>query len=205
MDLQYEEGEILTQKNDKLEGIDSESSLRSLSDTNRDERVHKTIKDELSSFSYVCPIFNFIGHCTQDQCKKRHILIQDGLDQLISENLPLLNVLVSNGEKVRVPYQKILNKEIQISRHQIIKPKVVTNYSFGLCEKNKRTLIHKLRKDIDKMQNKLKIINYLKKWAMHKYVDESDFVELYYSLNPSQQIHFMNIFRVLELQPPSFQ
>ncbi|CAD8046431.1 unnamed protein product [Paramecium sonneborni] len=203
MDLQYEEGEIL--KNDKLEGVDSESSLRSISDTIRDERVHKSIKDELSSSSYVCPIFNFIGYCTQDECKKRHIFIQDGVDQLISENQPLLDILVRNGDKVRVPYQKILNKEIHTIRHQIIKPKVVTNYTLGLCEKNKKALTNKLRKDIDKMQNKLKLINYLKKWTLHNFVDESDFVELYYSLNPTQQIHFMNIFRVLELQPPLFQ
>lgn len=76
---------------------------------------------------------------------------------------------------------------------------MITNYTLGFCEKNKSTLIRKLRKDIDKMQNKLKIINYLKKWATHKLVDESEFAELYCSLNPTQQIHFMNIFRVLEL------
>ncbi|CAK78587.1 unnamed protein product (macronuclear) [Paramecium tetraurelia] len=205
MDLQYEEGEIFAQKSDKLEGVDSESSLRSLSDTNREERVHKTIKDELSSVSYVCPIFNFIGRCTQVECKKRHMFIQDGLDELITEYQTLLDVLVRNGEKVRVPYENVLKNESKTTRHQILKPKVISNYTQGFCEKNKRTLIQKLRKDIDKMQSKLKIINYLKKWTQHKFVDESDFTELYYSLNPTQQIHFMNIFRVLELQPPSFQ
>ncbi|CAD8043939.1 unnamed protein product [Paramecium primaurelia] len=137
MDLQFEEGEIFAQKSDKLEGIDSESSLRSLSDTNRDERVHKTIKDELSSFSYVCPIFNFIGRCTQVECKKRHIFLQDGFDQLITEYQPLLDILIRSGEKVRVPYEKVLNQESHTSRHQIIKPKVITNYTLGFCEKNK--------------------------------------------------------------------
>ncbi|CAD8135660.1 unnamed protein product [Paramecium octaurelia] len=182
MDLQYEEGEIFAQKSDKLEGVDSESSLRSLSDTNREERVHKTIKDELSSVSYVCPIFNFIGHCTQVECKKRHIFIQDGLDELITEYQTLLDVLVRNGEKVRVPYENVLKKESNPSRHQILKPKVISNYTLGFCEKNKRTLIQKLRKDIDKMQSKLKIINYLKKWTQNKFVDESDFTEFKYIL-----------------------
>jgi len=60
---------------------------------------------------------------------------------------------------------------------------VITNYTLGLCEKKKRILIDKLTKDIDNLQKKLKIINYLKKWAMHKLIDESDFVELYCSLN----------------------
>ncbi|CAD8142517.1 unnamed protein product [Paramecium octaurelia] len=166
MDLQYEEGEILTQKGEKLEGVDSESSLRSLSDTNREERVRKTLKDELNTCSYACPLFNFLGHCTQVECKKRHIFIQDGFDQLINENQPLLDVLVRNGEKLRVPYQKGLSKESHTERHQIIKPWVITNYTLGFCEKNKRALIHKLKKDIDRMQNKLKIINQLKKWAM---------------------------------------
>ena len=66
-----------------------------------------------------------------------------------------------------------------------VKPKVIVNYTPELCEKYKRTLMHKLRKDIDKMQDKLKTIYYLKKWVMHNFVDTGDFSELYYSLNPT--------------------
>ncbi|CAD8140481.1 unnamed protein product [Paramecium octaurelia] len=205
MDSQYEEGEIMTQKSDKLERINSESSLRSLSDTNGDERVRKSQQEDLSSFSYVCAIFNFLGHCTQVGCKKRHILLQDGLDQFITENMHLLNQLISSGEKIRVPFEKVLNKENHNRKHQVIKPKVMTNYNQELCEKYKRALTHKLKKDIDKMQDKLKTICYLKKWVRHNFVDARDFSELYYSLNSTQQIHFMNFFQVLELQPPSFQ
>ncbi|CAD8046733.1 unnamed protein product [Paramecium sonneborni] len=205
MDSQYEEGEIMTQKSDKLERINSESSLRSLSDTNGDDRVRKFQQENTSSFSYDCAIFNFLGHCTQVGCKKRHILLQDGLEQFITENMQLLNQLINSGQKIRVPIERILNREILNSKHQVIKPKVIINYNQELCENYKRALTHKLRKDIDKMEDKLKTISYLKKWVRHNFVDARDFSELYYSLNSTQQIHFMNFFKVLELQPPSFQ
>ncbi|CAD8054007.1 unnamed protein product [Paramecium sonneborni] len=205
MDSQYEEGEIMTHKNDKLERINSESSLRSLSDTNGDERLRKSLLEKTSSFSYICAIFNFLGHCTQVGCKKRHILLQDGLDQFITENMQLLNQLISSGQNIRVPIEKIINRENRNSKHQVIKPKVMINYNRELCEKYQRALTHKLRKDIDKMQDKLKTISYLKKWVRHNFVDARDFSELYYSLNSTQQIHFMNFFKVLELQTPSFQ
>ena len=72
MQTQYEEGEIITSKCEKLEEIDSESSLRSLvivyyilkSDTNGNERVKKPYLDEMSSLEYVCPFYNFLGKCT---------------------------------------------------------------------------------------------------------------------------------------------
>ncbi|CAD8138284.1 unnamed protein product [Paramecium pentaurelia] len=205
MDSQYEEGEIITQKSDQLEPINSESSLRSLSDTNGDERVCKLQQEKLCSFSYVCAIYNFLGHCTQVGCKKRHILLQDGLEQFFQENIQLLTQLINNGEKIRVPYEKLLNQQNNNKKPQLIKPQVMTNYNQELCEKYKRALTLQLRKDIDKMQDKLKTICYLKKWVRHNFVDARDFNELYYSLNATQQIHFMNFFKVLELQPSSFQ
>ncbi|CAD8136655.1 unnamed protein product [Paramecium octaurelia] len=205
MDSQYEEGEIMTQKSEQLERINSESSLRSLSDTNFDERVRKSQQEDPSSFSYVCAIYNFLGQCNQVGCKKRHILLQDGLEQFTTENIQLLKQLISNGDKIRVPYENYLAKENRNKKHQVIKPKVMTNYNQELCEKYKRALTHKLRKDIDKMKDKLKTICYLKKWVRHNFVDARDFSELFYSLNSSQQMHFMNFFKVLELQPPSFQ
>lgn len=60
---------------------------------------------------------------------------------------------------------------------------MITNYTPELCEKFKKSLVIKLRNDIDKMEDKLKTINYLKKWVMHNFVDAKDFSELYYSLN----------------------
>ena len=59
----------------------------------------------------------------------------------------------------------------------------MTNYNQELCEKYKRDLTTKLRKDIDKMQDKLKTIFYLKKWVRCNFVDANDFSELYCSLN----------------------
>ncbi|CAD8102583.1 unnamed protein product [Paramecium sonneborni] len=57
-----------------------------------------------SKHAYICAQYNFLGYCLQEHCKKRHVFIseKDGLSELISDNIDLIDSLTSSGKKLKL-------------------------------------------------------------------------------------------------------
>ncbi|KAM3140300.1 hypothetical protein pb186bvf_007656 [Paramecium bursaria] len=74
--------------------------------------------------------------------------------------------------------------------------------SLDLVNAFKKDLMQKLKQDIDKMTDKLKVLGFLKQCVIDQSIDQQDFYEIYNSLTGVQQIHLMNLFKIMDLQAP---
>ncbi|CAK84635.1 unnamed protein product (macronuclear) [Paramecium tetraurelia] len=227
--------------------------------------------------AYICAHYNFLGNCPQEHCKKRHIFIskEDGLSDLISDNIDLIDNLTRSGKKLRlqqstyktqlIQYRKCksnnneisdkyeskfsdqeqimfrdfpmeslwkmndlsflatqiksqpdLNTESQSkSNNHLIKPKPRVNYKqvaeilensispVSISSEIKKNLMSKLKTDIERMQEKIKIITMLKKWMNDKQVDFEEYITLNSSLSQVQQIHYSNFLRLTNMSIPN--
>ncbi|CAD8102218.1 unnamed protein product [Paramecium sonneborni] len=230
-----------------------------------------------SKHSYICAQYNFLGKCYQEHCKKRHVLIseKDGLSELISDNIDLIDRLTNSGKKLKLsqstyrtqlskyrkcksnnkeiseklelkfadqeqitfgdfPLGKLWNlNDLQFQANQIqsqpdlntnsqitsinslIKPKPLVDYkqASDILENStsplnvsceiKKNLMSKLKSDIDKMQQKIKIITMLKKWINNQQVDFNEYIALHSSLSQIQQIHYSNFLRITNMTIPN--
>ncbi|CAD8123386.1 unnamed protein product [Paramecium sonneborni] len=77
----------------------SQSSFKKISKSSSD------LQNFQNCNAHICAHYNFLGRCPLEHCKKRHIFISedDGLSELISDNIDLIDNLTSSGNKLKLP------------------------------------------------------------------------------------------------------
>ncbi|CAD8115236.1 unnamed protein product [Paramecium primaurelia] len=105
----------------------------------------------------------------------------------------------------------LINKSIS----HLIKPKPMVDYKqvseilenstspLSISCEIKKNLMSKLKSDIDKMQEKIKIIAMLKKWINNQQVDFNEYITLHSSLSQIQQIHYTNFLKITNMTIPN--
>ncbi|CAD8196311.1 unnamed protein product [Paramecium octaurelia] len=78
----------------------SQSSFKKISKSSSD------LQNFSNKHAHICAHYNFLGRCPLEHCKKRHIFISedDGLSELISDNIDLIDNLTSSGNKLKLPH-----------------------------------------------------------------------------------------------------
>ncbi|CAD8172991.1 unnamed protein product [Paramecium pentaurelia] len=283
---------LVTQGLGVLEQSDSSYSSQQLcsSEQNSDRSINlntssfkKVSKSTLdlqnltSKHAYICAHFNFLGNCLQEHCKKKHIFItkEDGLSELISDNIDLIDNLTRCGKKLKLhqstyrtqlaQYRKYQSNSNEIydkfeskfsdqeqiifrdfpignlcnlndlsfkadkiksqldintdsegkSINRLIKPKPRVDYKqvseilenstspLQISSEIKNNLMSKLKSDIQRMKEKIKIITMLKKWINNQQVDFNEYITLQSSLSQIQQIHYSNFLRLTNMSIPN--
>ncbi|CAD8191602.1 unnamed protein product [Paramecium pentaurelia] len=249
----------------------NKSSFKKVSKSNLD------LQNLTNKHSYICAHYNFLGNCSQEHCKKRHVLIQeeDELNEFIADNIDLIDNLISSGKKLKLSqstyrtqlakYRKCKSNNKEISENleskfsnldqitfgdfsignlwnlnalsfstnqthsqtdlntnlinksinHLIKPKPMVDYKqvseilenstspLSISCEIKKNLMSKLKSDIDKMQEKIKIIAMLKKWINNQQVDFNEYITLHSSLSQIQQIHYTNFLKITNMTIPN--
>ncbi|CAD8169830.1 unnamed protein product [Paramecium octaurelia] len=160
------------------------------------------------------------------QCKSQNKEISDKLENKFSGqdqitfgdfqigNLWNLNALSFQANQTQSQPDlntNMLNKSMNL----LIKPKPTVDYKQAseilensisplsiTCE-IKKNLMSKLKSDIDKMQEKIKIIAMLKKWLNNQQVDFNEYITLHSSLSQIQQIHYTNFLKITNMAIPN--